>query len=111
MRRKKDDSTNETITLVGCDFGENRDHDHGLVSGGWFKDRYTINPNNPLSAKAIHEWEKAGGRPGQMYRTHTLSEFTADKDHFYPKATLKCWLNDELIFEKVFEDKIKRDLV
>lgn len=108
---KFDDSTNETITLVDCDFGENRDRDHGLISGGWFKDRYTISPNNPLSAKAIHEWEKTGGRPGQMYRTHTLSEFTADKDYFYPKATLKCWLNDELVFEKVFEDKIKRDLV
>ncbi len=106
-----DESTNETITLIDCDFGENRDGHHGLISGGWFKERYSIKPDDPLSAKAIHEWEKTGGREGQMYRTHTLAEFTADKEYFYPTATLKCWENDKLIFEKTFKDKIRRNLV
>ena len=40
-----DESTGETVTLIDCDFGENRDSDHGLISGGWFKDRYTISPD------------------------------------------------------------------
>ena len=108
---KFDESTGETITIINCDFGENRDQHHGLISGGWFKDRYSIRPHDPLSAKAVHEWEMTGGREGQMYRTHVLAEFTSDKEHFHPRATLKCWENDRLVFEKTFDDKIRRNLV
>ena len=66
---------------------------------------------DPLSARASHEWEMTSGREGQMVRTHVMSEFTADKDYFYPRATLKAWENGKPVFEKTFEDKIKRDLV
>ena len=106
-----DESTGETVIAIHCDFGENRDRDHGLISGGWFRDRYSIRPDDPLSAKAVHEWEKTGGREGQMYRTHVLAEFTADGTYFYPRATLKAWENDKLVFEKTYEDRIKRNLV
>ncbi len=107
----EDESTGETITLIHCDFGKNRDLHHGLISGGWFKERWSIHPKDPNSAKSILEWQHTGGRKGQMWRTHVTSEFTSDRDYFYPRATVKCWLEDQLFFEKTYEDKIKRDLV
>ena len=106
-----DESTGETVTLIDCDFGENRDRHHGLVSGGWMKERYSVRPENPLSARASHEWEQTGGREGQKYRTHVSSEFTADAEYFHPRATLKAWENDKLVFEKTFEEKVRRNLV
>jgi hypothetical protein len=108
---KSDESTGETITLIDCDFGENKDLNHGLISGGWFKERWSIHPDDPNSAKCLLEWEHTGGRSGQMWRTHVIGEFSSDKTHFYPSAIVKCWLEEELIFEKKYEDKIERDLV
>lgn len=106
-----DESTGETVTIIHCDNGQNRDRHHGLISGSWVKDRFSIHPDDPLSAKATHEWENEGGREGQMYRTHITSEFSADAEFFYPRATLRAWENDKLVFEKSFEDRIRRNLV
>jgi len=107
----KNDDAGETVTTILSDFGENRDLDHGLISGGWTREILSVKQNDPLSASHKLEYEKTGGRPGQMYRTRTDAEFTSDANFFYPKATLKCWLNDDLIFEKSWNDKIQRDLV
>lgn len=107
----RDESTNETTTLIDCDFGENRDLDHGLISGGWLKERWSVKPDDPLSAYATMEWEKNGGREGQMWRTHIMAEFKSDMNYFYPKAVLTCFENGKVIFAKTFEDKIERALV
>ena len=108
---KRDESTGESLTLIDCDFGENRDLHHGLVSGGWFKERWSIHPDYPNSAKSVLEWEHTGGRPDHMWRTHVVSEFTSDTGCFYPKATVKCWLNEKLVFERDYDDAIERNLV
>jgi len=106
-----DEASGKTITTIISDFGENRDLDHGLISGGWTKEIMSINPDDPLSASHWIEYEKTGGRDGQMYHTRTEAEFTSDAEYFYPTASLKCWLNDDLIFKKEWKDKIRRKLV
>jgi hypothetical protein len=71
----------------------------------------SIHPDDPLSARHFIEYEMTGGRDGQMYHTRSEANFTSDADHFYPSASLKCWLNEELVFEREWKDKIPRNLV
>ena len=101
----------ETVTEIRSDFGEYRDSDHGLLSGSWTREIMAVKPENPLSARHHLQYEKTGGRPGQMYRTFVDAQFTSDADYFYPKAKLTAWLNDDVIFERDYKDKIKRNLV
>lgn len=106
-----DEKTGLTHTKVSCDFGENEDLHHGLISGGWMKEDWSIHPNDPLSATVTSEWEKSGGRAGQMWRTHVLAKMSSDNTDFNVTATVKAYENEVLIFERDYDDKIPRDLV
>ena len=106
-----DPATSVVTTKVFCDNGENRDMDHGLISGSWSLDTCTIHPDDPLSAKQTAEWEQTGGRDGQMWRTHVQTEMTSNKTHFFSKARLRAYENDKMVFEREFKDEVKRDLV
>lgn len=93
------------------DSGENRDLEHGLISGSWFKERFYIHPDDPLSAKATAEWEQTGGRVDQMWRTHVFAEMSSDKTHFHTTARIEAYREGELIFDNNFEDRVLRNLV
>ncbi len=106
-----DPGTGIVTTRVQSDFGENRDLDHGLISGSWVKERFDIQPEDPLSAKCHSVWEQAGGRDGQMWRTHAEASMWCDAEHFFSTATLRAFENEELVFERTFDDKVERDLI
>jgi predicted acyl esterase len=106
-----DEKTGITSIKIGCDFGENQDLDHGLISGGWMKENWAIHPDDPNSAKVDARWENTGGRAGTMWRTNVKSAMHSDKTHFFITANLKAYENDKLIFEKDYSDKIIRNLV
>ena len=93
------------------DFGENEDPDHGLISGGKMIERWTIQPDDPLSARGINEWEHTGGRAGSRWRTEVQSSIHSDEKYFYFEAVLRAWLNDEEFFTRKFQDQVERDLV
>ena len=106
-----DEETGITSIKIGCDFGENQDLDHGLISGGWMKENWAIHPDDPNSAKVDAQWENTGGRAETMWRTSIKSAMHSDKTHFFITANLKAYENDKLIFEKDYSDKIIRNLV
>ncbi len=112
---KRDCSTNTETgvvsTKISCDYGEEEDLEHGLVSGGWMKENWSIHPDDPTSAKVHSEWEKVGGRTGQMWRTYIQTEMSSDKSDFFLTARLEAYENEVLIFERDYKDKIPRDLV
>ncbi len=99
------------VTTIQSDAGEDRDLEHGLISGSWLKEEFFIHPNNPLSARCTSFWEQTGGREGQMWRTEASAEMHCDAVLFYSTAHLRAFLNDELIFERQFEDSVPRQLV
>ena len=74
-----DEETGISTTKISCDFGENQDLDHGLISGGWMKENWAIHPKDPNSAKVDSEWEKTGGRKGQMWRTNVTAAMHSNK--------------------------------
>ena len=110
-RLEIDEKTGETVHLIDCDSGENIDNAHGLVSGSWTRERWTISPDDPTSAVSEISWEQTGGREEQIWRTEVHAKMWCDKDTFYSTATLKCWLNGDHFFERDYRESITRNLV
>ncbi len=100
-----------SVTEIFADSGENRDLEHGLISGSWAKERWTIKADDPLSARGAAQWEQTGGRPGQMWRTLAETETWCDRTHFHAQARLRCWLEGEIFSDRSWEDSVERQLV
>ena len=107
----QDPISGETITCIDCDFGQVRDLDIDLISGHRMTETWTILPQDPTTARGEAEWEHTGGREDSLWRILARGEIHCDREYFYISAKLQCWDNDELFFEKQFDDKVGRRLV
>ena len=101
------------VTLViADDFGEVRDLDHGLVTGGIARERWTIDPDDPLSAA----WHRRTGprrcraTTGRC-RTETLTAMRSDATNFHLPAASKPMRATTLVFERDFDETIPRDFI
>ncbi|WP_170369553.1 CocE/NonD family hydrolase [Ruegeria arenilitoris] len=109
-RRVETDMTTGTIDLViEDDFGLVEDAGHGLVSGGTAFERWSIHPDDPLSARGRCEWVQETRRDGIQLRTEASCEMWSDRSNFHLRATLDAFENDVKIFSKTVEDTIPRD--
>ncbi len=106
-----DPASGVTTTAVICDFGENQDTEHGLISGEKMQEHWSIHPNDPLSARVDTSWEQIGGRENAMWKTDVISSMHSDETTFYFEAELTASLNGTIYFSKSFKDKVQRDLV
>ncbi|MEO1397446.1 MAG: CocE/NonD family hydrolase [Pseudomonadota bacterium] len=106
-----DEATGVVTTRIKSDSGENKDLQHGLVSGSWFDEIFEIHPDDPLSACANSKWEQTGGRDGKLWRTCAEAEMTSDESHFHTKASLRAYINGVLFFERDYLDSVPRQLV
>ncbi|OED40949.1 peptidase S15 [Chromatiales bacterium (ex Bugula neritina AB1)] len=105
------DESGVVTTTIENDFGENRDLAHGLVSGSLAKEQWSIHPNDPLSAEAIIYWQQTGGREAWHWKTEAKVRMHSDEQSFYLQATLNVFENDELIFDRQYDDIIARKFV
>ena len=103
-----DPETGVVTAAIDCDSGENRDLNHGLISGSWTKERWFIHPDDPLSARAQIEWEQTGGRQSAMWRTHVLAEMSADAENYSFRALLTAFEGEETVHQRLYEDSIPR---
>ncbi len=109
IRRQETDMTTGNVTLViEDDFGMVRDSDHGLISGGIARERWTINPDDPLSATGICHWTEELERDGTKLRTETHSKMWSDATNFHLTARLEAYQDGALIYARDLEDSIKR---
>jgi hypothetical protein len=99
-----------TLTLVD-DFGRNEIVEHGLVNWSAGRERYSIHPNDPLSARQETHWTEEIARGKWVVRTETYGELTATKTHFIAKGRLEAYEGGKLVFEKDWNRKIPRKLL
>ncbi|MBC7284619.1 CocE/NonD family hydrolase [Hoeflea sp.] len=106
-----DPATGVITTTIFNDAGENRDLEHGLISGSTTHERWSIHPDDPLSAIAEIRWEQTGGRDG--WRTETVAEMAmrCDKDWFFVTGKLVATEQSAEIFDKDWEERIPRRFV
>ena len=101
-----------TVTLrVSNDFGCDRDLEHGLETGSWTEELWSIHPDDPLSARATIKWEQTSKRGDWSIRTRTESNMWSDRTHFHVTGSLKAYEGDRLVFEREYNDSVERNLV
>jgi len=100
VRRTETDHVTGTVTLViEDDFGELRDLDHGLINGSVARERWSIHPGDPLSARGECHWTDVTERDGIRMRTEARCAMWADETTFHLEARLEAFENDSLVFE------------
>ncbi len=111
-RRTVDRTSNGLVRLdIADDFGEVRDLDHGLVSGGTAEESWTIDPENPLSAHGKTRWTQTLSRDGWSISTETLTEMTSDATSFRLHGRILAHEGSRLIFERNFDETIPRGFI
>ena len=108
-KAERDAATGAVSLSISDDFGEMRDADHGLASGGIGRERWTIHPDDPLSARAVTHWTSTLSRDGWLLRTETFSSMRSDKDRFYLTGRIEAYEGDSLVFERDFREEVPRD--
>lgn len=110
VRRIEEDLVSGEVHLViEDDFGRDRDLEHGLESGTIGRERWSIRPDDPLSARGETHWTAEMGREDWQLRTETFARMWCDATHFHLWARLEGYENDRLVYERDIEDSIARD--
>ncbi|MGL4489732.1 MAG: CocE/NonD family hydrolase [Rhizobiaceae bacterium] len=97
--------------VVSNDFGADKDLEHGLISGSSTLEKWSIHPDDPLSANAEISWTQTLERGDWSIRTETHSAMRSDLTHFHITASLKAYEGDALVFEREWVDRIERGLL
>ena len=110
IRRCETDLQTGLVHLViEDDFGKVEDADHGLIGGSIARERWTIHPDDPLSARGTCHWTDEMGRGDWSLRTETRCEMWSDATHFHLTARLEAYEGDDLFYSRDFEDRMARD--
>ena len=108
---ERDEKTGLVTLAVIDDFGEVRDLDHGLANGSVARETWTIHPDNPLSASGKTHWTQTLSRNGWSVRTETFAEMRSDAQSFMVSARIEAYEGENLVFERDFEETIRRALL
>ncbi len=102
---------NTTTTSVIDDYGKRHIKRYDLITETYCEEIYTINNDDPNSATAKTFWREYLERGDWKVFTETTTHMSCDQDYFYLTASLKAFESDKVIFEKHWQEKIKRQLV
>ena len=110
IRRRETDMTTGEITLViEDDFGRVKDLDHALINGSIARERWTIHPDDPLSARGTCHWTEELQRGDIVLRTETHCTMSSDAADFHLTARLEAYEGDTLVYHRDITDSVKRD--
>ena len=114
--REIDVTTGASVIKAGIDNGRFRDREHGLATGSRSEERWSIRPDDPLSARGEIAWELTMGRGDWRVRMVCDTALTADATQWRWRARLRAWERTEeggesLAFEKTWADGTPRDAV
>lgn len=106
---KQDAATGVWVLDDYSDEGQRKLHMNGLEYGSTNRNVYTIEENDPLSARVECYWTLSVGKDDWQTYLETKSSMSADETHYYLVNELKAWENDKEVFHKKWEEKIERD--
>ena len=98
-------------TVIETDDGAVRDLAHGLETGAHCIERWSIHPDDPLSARCEIVWETTMARGDWHVRTRAEASLTADTATWFPRARLTAWEGAREIFDTRFAEDIPRDFM
>ena len=96
---------------------ETRDHEgaahivpHGLHHSADVRERYSILPDDPLSAEGQVTWVHEMSREDWSIRTVTETRLTCDATHFHIEARLRAWEGDREVRDHRWNRSVPRVL-
>lgn len=101
--------TGQVHLVIEDDFGKHEDCDHGLISGSVARERWSIHPDDPLSARGQCHWTQEIERGALRLRTETRCEMWSDATEFHLTARLGAFAGDERVYARDVADRIARD--
>ncbi|MEX0409458.1 CocE/NonD family hydrolase [Aquibium sp. LZ166] len=105
----RDPATGLVTLAIEDDFGEVRDLDHGLASGGIARERWSIDPADPLSARGETHWTETLSRDQWQVRTETITSMRSDATTFFLEGRIDAFEGEKLVFTRKFVNEISRD--
>jgi uncharacterized protein len=99
-----------TVKIID-DYGKRHIKRYDLITETYCEEQYSIQENDPMSATAKTFWREYLERGDWKVFTETTTLLSCDKDFFYLNAELKAFESEKVIFEKHWEEKIKRHFV
>ncbi|MDF1736022.1 MAG: CocE/NonD family hydrolase [Minwuia sp.] len=112
VRRIEHDLQGETVALViEDDFGASRDSEHGLITGAVARERWTIRPDDPLSALGQTHWTQTLARDGWSIRTETFADMWSDATTFHLRGRIEAYESGRKVFERDFKEAVPRNLL
>jgi hypothetical protein len=106
---ERDEATGTVTLAIVDDFGEVRELNHGLETGGVARERWIIDPADPLSAYGETHWTQTLSRSGWSVRTETWITMRSDAGNFHLTGRIEAFEGDRLVFERDFDETIARD--
>ncbi|PSM17558.1 CocE/NonD family hydrolase [Nitratireductor sp. StC3] len=110
-RVERDPHTGTATLVIEDDFGAFRDCDHGLETGSVAREKWSIHPGDPLSARGETHWTETLRRGDWSVRTETFTTMHADRKHFFLSGRIEAYENEKLRFTRRFANKIKRNFI
>ena len=98
------------VLVVEDDGGAVENLDHGLCTSEVMSERWEIG-DSPGSARAVHVWEQRLWRDDWAVRTVAEAEMTSTATHLRMTARLTAWEGERVVFERSFDDVVKRRFV
>lgn len=106
-----DQASGERCLAIVDDFGRSTIVEHGLTTWGCGRENYRILPNDPLSARQDCHWSMEMSRGDWSVRTETFSSLRATRTHWVVSGRIQAFEGSTMIFEKTWDEKVRRKLV
>ena len=111
-RRVERDLIAGTETLVvEDDLGEVENLTHGLITAESMAERWTIRPDDPLSADVTIRWTQSLRREGWAVRTEAVARMTGTETGLRMEARLTAWDGAVQVFERSWDEIVARSFV
>lgn len=106
----RDPATGETQLEIVDDFGQQALVAHGLVVHSVGRERYSVLPEDPLSAVMHTHWTESLSRGDWHTRTETRGRLSASATHWRVWGHIEAYEGDRLVFSREFAEEIERRL-
>jgi putative CocE/NonD family hydrolase len=108
-RRIEHDLIGGTVTLtVAEDTGDRADAVHGLVTGAAMTERWSIRPDDPLSARVEIVWEQRLSRGDWQVRTRAETVMDGDARALAIRSRLTAREGEAVVFDRSDDERVPR---
>ena len=108
-RRVASDGTHVLETFD--DFGARRDSEHGLESGSQVEQRYSIQPDDPLSSRHEARWRYEFRRGDWSVRIDSESVMTSDAVRFHLVREVTAREGHAVVIARRWEEDMPRGML